>query len=105
MTEDQSKAWRELIREATMSFIVVVTMVLVFYFAWAVLNVAIPARNENIAFAVLGLVGGTMVGGIFGAYFGIQLSQSRQSKPSDTVTVQAPQGATTTVATPAEPPP
>lgn len=105
MTEDQSKFWREIIRELTVSFIVGSTMALVGYFAWFVLNNQIPARNENLAFAVWGLIGGTMVGGIFGAFFGIQLSQSRQTKPTDSVTVQAPQGTTTTVETPQEPRP
>lgn len=105
MTEEASKAWRELIREATMAFLAGLTMALICYFVWSVLTNPIPARNENLAFAVLGIVGGTMVGGIFGAYFGIQLSHSRPTKPSDSVTVQAPQGATTTVETPQEPRP
>lgn len=97
MTENESKAQRELVREVTMSFLAVGTMGLIVYFVWAVLNVAIPARNENLAFAVLGIIGGTMVGGIFGAYFGIQLAQSRQNKAPDGVTVTAPASSGVTV--------
>jgi len=97
VTETESKALRELVREGTMSFLAAVTMLLISYFVWAVLNVAIPARNENLAFAVLGIIGGTMVGGIFGAYFGIQLAQSRQNKPAEGVTVKAPGQSSVTV--------
>ena len=97
MTENESKAQRELVREVTMSFLAVGTMGLIVYFVWAVLNVAIPARNENLAFAVLGIIGGTMVGGIFGAYFGIQLAQSRSAKPTDGVTVTAGGASSVTV--------
>ncbi|MBI1682367.1 hypothetical protein [Caulobacter hibisci] len=103
MTETEAKAQRELVREVTMSFLAVGTMLLIAYFVWAVLNIAIPARNENLAFAVLGIIGGTMVGGIFGAYFGIQLAQSRQSKSPEGVTVTAPGESSVTVDSAADP--